>query len=315
MLYFIVNPTSGTGNGKKVWKKIQYELETRFQNIQYRVYFSKYTGHLNEIFTELEQKTDIEKIISVGGDGTLNEAVNGLARLKNVPLVCMTGGTSNDFARSLRLPADIHESMKAAVSADGACECEIDCCRAVSGGFSRLFVNGLGFGYDGQIISFTERSFLKPFLNKIGINKLMYIIYGLRQAVACKRFSVRIEHDGELTCLDHCYMVTAMVNPYEGGGIYFAPSADSSDGLTDLVCIHAESRLRFAYHVIRALLKLPAGGEGYTLIRFKKACVRFEPAQMGQIDGEFIGAYKEMYYTSAAKQFRLVRPPHGNQFL
>ncbi len=304
MIYFIVNPTSGTGTGKKIWNRIQNDLKTRFSDILYQVYFSEYTGHLHEIFQSLKQKNDIEKIVSVGGDGTFNETVNGLCLLGNIPVVCLPGGTSNDFARSLQLPSDISTGLAFAMQNNESRE--IDSCRASSGTFSRLFVNGLGFGYDGQIISYTERSWVKPFLNKIGINKLMYIIYGVRQAFACKRFSVKIEHDDTITEIDHCYMVTAMLNPFQGGGIYFAPSADSSDGLTDLVCIHSKNRLRFIYHVVRALLKLPAKGEGYTVIRFTNAHIQFETPQIGQIDGEFIGAYKEMNFTSLPKQFRLI---------
>ncbi len=307
MIYFIVNPTSGAGSGERMWRKIRHELDTRFANVPYTVYFSKYMGHLDGIFDELAEKTDIDRIVSVGGDGTLNETVNGLARLKDVPLVCMPGGTSNDFARSLKLPVEIAESVNIAVSTGK--EFPVDSCRATnaSGDFSRLFVNGLGFGYDGEIMSFAEKSALKPFLNKMGMSKLMYIIFGLRQAVACKRFSVRIEHDAEVTELEHCYMVTAMLNPFQGGGIYFAPSADSSDGLTDLICIHSRNRLKFVYHVVRALLKMPAKGKGYTLIRFKEARLHFNVPQIGQIDGECIGARAEMSFKSAPQQFRLIR--------
>ncbi len=306
MIYFIVNPASKSGKGQELWQDITKILNEKFPNVKYHGFISETAQGIDTVFENLKSKTDIEKIVLVGGDGTINEALNCFELLPEPPLVaCLPCGTSNDFIRSMGLPNNLEEGLNLALS--DAKASEIDVCRAYNNDFSRMFVNGLGCGYDGQIIHYTEKSKLKLFLNKIGISKLMYIVYGIKQVVSCKAFSVSITHDEQSTKIDNCYMLSVMINPFEGGGIYFAPKARSNDGLSDIVLIHSKKRLQFIYSVLQALLKKPATGKAYTDIQFKNAKIIFYKAQLAQIDGERLGLIKEINYQTLPKYFKLIK--------
>ncbi len=306
MIYFIVNPASKSGRGQKLWHEIEHILDKKFPHVEYSGFVSDEGGSLEHIFNTLKQVNDIEKLLIVGGDGTVNEVINSLHLLDPMPpIACLPCGTSNDFIRSMGLPNTIEAGLKLALS--DAETIPIDVCRASNKDFSRLFVNGLGCGYDGEIIYYTERSNLKKILNKIRISKLMYIYYGLKIAKNCKTFSVKIEHDDKVSEFSNCYMLSVMINPYEGGGIYFAPKARSNDGISDIAIIQSPKRMDFVYSVLRALLKRPQKSEAYVDIQFKNAKIRFSEAQIPQIDGEGLDLVQEISYESLPKYFNLIK--------
>src|SRR5699024_305845 len=104
MINVIVNPNSRSGKGMKVWNKV----EGMFQDSgkEYKVYFTQFEGHAKQIAAELTKihsnyNSEI-MIVVVGGDGTINEVINGIAFERNVVLGYIPTGSGNDFARSLK---------------------------------------------------------------------------------------------------------------------------------------------------------------------------------------------------------------------
>lgn len=78
MYSFIINPNARSGKGLRAWKLIEKRLEEK--SVPYQVFFTKYQGHATQIARTLTQEKDCRSLIVLGGDGTLNEAVNGIAR-------------------------------------------------------------------------------------------------------------------------------------------------------------------------------------------------------------------------------------------
>ena len=102
MYYFIVNPNSGGGKGFRVWRKMESVLSRSC--VEYEAYFTHGAGDARIVAGELtEGSRDPRVIVVAGGDGTLNEAVDGLCFNGPVTLGFIPAGSGNDFARSLRL--------------------------------------------------------------------------------------------------------------------------------------------------------------------------------------------------------------------
>ena len=99
MYYFIVNPISGCGRGKTVWKTVEQELAQL--GIEYEAFLLHYKGEAKQIASSLSEIHQPFTLIAVGGDGTLNEIVSGLSNYKYVTLGCIPTGSGNDFVREI----------------------------------------------------------------------------------------------------------------------------------------------------------------------------------------------------------------------
>src|SRR5512133_2376526 len=110
----IVNPNAGNGKGEKDWNKIAEFLEK--ENVSYTVKFTERKGHAIQI-TLGAISEGYRKFITVGGDGTLNEVVNGVFTSKNcssneISLSLIPVGTGNDWGRMFGIPLDYEKAVK-----------------------------------------------------------------------------------------------------------------------------------------------------------------------------------------------------------
>ena len=102
MYYFIVNPGSRSGRGKAVWQIVEGILER--EKVEYRVFFTAYRYHATKLAREITSQKEKLTLVTVGGDGTVNEVVDGIQDFSRVTFGYIPTGSSNDFARSLDLP-------------------------------------------------------------------------------------------------------------------------------------------------------------------------------------------------------------------
>jgi len=114
MYHFIVNPASRSGQGAKYWNKIETYLKEH--QISYNVHISTHGGHVAELMKELTKDLtdDSERIfvIVLGGDGTVNEALQGVLRFDKLTLGYIPTGSSNDLARDLGIARDPIEALE-----------------------------------------------------------------------------------------------------------------------------------------------------------------------------------------------------------
>ena len=104
MYTFIVNPNARSGLGHKIWSSLEEVLKER--NVEYEVLFTKYQHHATKLTKQLTSTGEECTIIALGGDGTINEVMNGICDISKTTLGYIPIGSSNDFARSLKLSTD-----------------------------------------------------------------------------------------------------------------------------------------------------------------------------------------------------------------
>ena len=111
MYYFIVNPNAGCGKGGRLWRAVAGYLEK--QQVEYEAYLTAGKGDARNIARELtEGKREPRVIVAVGGDGTMNEVLDGLSFCGPLTLGYIPAGSGNDLARSLRLPGNPAKALK-----------------------------------------------------------------------------------------------------------------------------------------------------------------------------------------------------------
>jgi diacylglycerol kinase (ATP) len=194
-------------------------------------------------FARLAARRGYEVVVAAGGDGTINEVVNGLARLPSPPrLAVVPLGTANDFAGGLHLPQETAAALAVAVSGVPR---EVDVPR-LNG---RYFINVSTGGFGAEA---TKAAAPRA---KRWLGPLAYFLSGARRLVSLEPCHARFEADGRVV-YDGPFTFFAVGNSRStGGGAQVTPCANVADGKLDVMIMGRVSRLQ----LISLLPHLKAG--------------------------------------------------------
>lgn len=246
--FVIVNPTAGGGCGLKDYPQIAKLL--RDNEIYHTAVFTEHKFHATELAVEAVNK-GYRKIIVVGGDGTLNEVVNGLfiqtqCDPKDILLAVLAVGTGNDWVRTFGFGRHYSEAIRAIKE----CKTFLQDIGAVTYSESkytqtRYMVNVAGLGFDSFVISIFNHWKAKGFKGR-----WLYIASIVEAYFKYKSTGVRIEVDGKELFNNLIFSIAVGICKYNGGGVQQLPKAVADDGLLDITIIrplhwwHVVFRLR-----------------------------------------------------------------------
>lgn len=238
MYHFILNPVSRSGKSRKLWDTVIVPyLEAA--GTPYTVHFSEKAGDITRLTAEIasEASDTPHRIVILGGDGTLDEALQGIPDLTRVILGYIPIGSGNDFTRDMPIPKDPLKALRLILEAKRTTAVDIGTTAYADGTWHRFIVSS-GIGFDAAVCEETNRSNMKGFLNRIGLGKLTYLSIALKQLFASRAVSCQIRlDDGEPVSVSRILFVAFMNHMYEGGGFKFAPNADYRDGMLDLCVV------------------------------------------------------------------------------
>lgn len=244
-IYFIINPKAKNGYSLKVWTKVERQLKR--QHISYEAFLTKYKGNGNEIAKTLvsESNGSLVTIAVVGGDGTLNEVINGVSSCPNVRIGFIPAGSGNDYARGVRLPKKPLNAL-AYFLREWKNEPKLtDLGKIVDeNGNDKYFINNMGAGLDGTIAKLVNQSIIKKWLNKLSLGSLVYVYFLIKEVLFYKRTTVQLLVDGRQYEFPSTWFVTISNQPFYGGGMKIAPNAIIDDGVLDIVVVHNLSRVK-----------------------------------------------------------------------
>ena len=101
---FIVNPKARSGRGARVWEDLKQILEN--DGIDFEARCTEYAGQAEEFAAEMTADGEEHLIVALGGDGTVNEVINGILDCSKVVFGYIPTGSGNDFTRALKIPTD-----------------------------------------------------------------------------------------------------------------------------------------------------------------------------------------------------------------
>ena len=296
MLHFIINPTSRSGKGKKVWKELLPTVKN--SSIQYDVHMTEGPGHAGRLAAQLSKEADgaVDAYVVTGGDGTLNEVANGLlSGGGKQPLIgFIPTGSGNDFARNMEISFDPQEALRNVLHARQMKE--IDAGFITCGGETRSFLVSAGIGYDADVCDVIAKSPSKDFFNKLHIGSLAYTWLGLKQAVLYKKANGTITFDGNISMeLKDVAFISFQNVRTEGGGWPFTPDAVPDDGLLDICIVATKSRLRFAGALLSSKMNARhKKNSAVHIIKSKSAHIKLDKKLTVHTDGEVLGSFDEL---------------------
>ncbi|MCM1189285.1 MAG: diacylglycerol kinase family lipid kinase [bacterium] len=286
MYHIIVNPASRSGKGLKIWKE-QVEPTLRQNNVLYQVCFSEKAGDVPRLAGELVSSADGPMtLVILGGDGTVNEALQGIPDFSGVTLGYIPTGSSNDLARDLKIPTDPAAALELILHS-GKCQSMDLGTVSYPDGKKRRFAVSCGIGFDAAVCEEASRSKVKEFLNKIGLGKLTYLGIALKQLFATRAVSAKLTLDDNPPVDIGSILFTAcMLHRFEGGGFMFCPGADASDGLLDLCAAGDLSKLLVLFALPTAFKGKHYRFNGITPYLAKKVTIEASSPLWVHTDGE-----------------------------
>ena len=281
----IFNPFSKSGRNWRHRKKLNEALKTHFSNA-FSIYETQFPGHATEMAQKLVE-SDVETIIAAGGDGTINEVVNGI--LMKPESSCHLGivnlGSGGDLARSLRLPKKIMDQVQLISSAKpkridiG----KLECSKEDGNPFLRYFINECQVGISGAIVNEVS-SWLKKNWGAMAF-KLVSVIQIFSYKATNITFEINQQPQIQLPALG----VVLANGRYCGGGMKLTPKANFDDGFLDLVVIGEMNIPSRLYYFASMLINWKIRSNKILRNTIRTIQIQSDPPVLVEVDGELIG--------------------------
>lgn len=238
MYHFILNPVAGKGKTLSVMKKLEKMLNQN--GINFTVHNTAYPYHATNIVASLTAG-DCDNVIAVGGDGTVNEVLNGISNFDKCKMGIIPCGTGNDFAKFVGIPKDPICAMKLILNNN-----------AVYTDFLLLndkrVMNITGMGMDATVLERCKKM-------KIIKGKFQYYVALIVTLLNFKWYNFKISVDGGEE-KDKTVMMIAVCNgKYFGGGMPISPKSDVCDNKMNVIIVNKMSK----WKIPAALLGLMRG--------------------------------------------------------
>lgn len=315
MLYFIVNSTSRSGMGAKIWDEVETELKK--QKVPYELYETRYKGHAKELAQMVCNKQDEDiRLVSLGGDGTVNEVVNGMEHFEKVRFGVISTGSGNDFARGLKIEDKPLEQLERLLKADKERIIDLGLASWENCESPRYFAVSAGIGMDAIVVKRTLVSRWKKFLNAIHLGKLVYPIITVQtlfsmtvfkmQALAWNVVTKGVFKEQQRREYQKVIFTAAMNFRSEGGGIPMVPNATADDGKLSMCTISDVPKWLAFFYLPFLIVGKQERLKQFETFDCEKYETTYENAVTLHLDGEYVGEVKNVVFTCIPKKLRVI---------
>jgi diacylglycerol kinase (ATP) len=245
--FVVINPKSGGGRTRRHWADIEARLREVYPVMSMAA--TRRRGDATEI-VRAALREGFSEIVAVGGDGTINEAVNGFfdgagnVISPDAVFAFVTSGTGGDFRKTFGIAAG-HEAAIARLRTSRIRSVDVGklACLSRNGEpMTRHFINIGSFGLSGVIVDKVNRARIA----KLFGGSFAFAFHSLMGMIGYKNSTVRIRVDGEFDEIATISTVAVANGVYFGGGMRVAPNAEADDGLFDIIIMGGTSKSRAA---------------------------------------------------------------------
>ena len=283
----VINPNAGGGRVAKEWPLLSNMLKDR--GFSFEEVFTTHRYHAVELVI-YSLKRGFRNFISVGGDGTLHEIVNGIFYQKEVPvseitLAVLPAGSANDWTRMYRIPKDYGKAIETVMEGRTVMQ-DVARVEYSQAGVrnARYMVNVAGVGLDANICYRCNAS-----KDKGKSGDLAYVKAALKALVSRTSNPTKVVVDGRNFFSGKMFSIAFGIGRYSGGGMIQVPDAVADDGLVNVMVARKVSKIKFLL-MFKQLFK----GTIYRIREVShttasRVCVISRKPDRVEIDGEVVG--------------------------
>lgn len=300
-LLFVVNPRSGVKKSSGTFTEAKEIMEKSGWDVE--LVLTEHRQHATELAAGA---VGYDRIVCMGGDGTLNETINGILKNETVnELGYIPAGSTNDFAAGIGLPRKIKKSARFAAS-EGTYPTDVGHFKADGSENGRCFSYVASFGVFTKISYSTDQSFK----NKFG--RMAYIFEGIRSIAEFNKFEpfrMRIELD-DGTALEQEYIFGAVTNSTSLGGLMKLDKkhVHVADGRFELLLIRAPKSFAALSRTIAELADHKYRAEDIIFGHVKSVKMISDVPLNWTLDGEYAGELKVAEISVMEGALDMVRP-------
>lgn len=296
---FIINPIAGK---KDLEIHLKKEIRKLYKEMDYVFEITASKGHATKIAEQYASTGEEVRIYACGGDGTLNEVVNGMYQYPNASLAVIPIGTGNDFIKyfadyNIKDFLDVHRLMEGT-------EIKIDILRCAN----RACINIASVGFDARVVQNVSKFKRLPFVD----GQFAYMLAVFNSFFSSMKFRYKIQIDDEIIhSKDYIFIVMANAKFY-GGSFLPTPDASIEDGYLDILTIDSLSRFK-----VTGLIKVYKQGKhlDYDFVHHqlcKKVKIFSDDDIVLNLDGETLVA-KNPEIEVLPKQVRFILPKKNRE--
>jgi len=299
----IVNPVSGGNKDQQKSRNIISHIANKGFDVDVKLTYDK--GSAINIAKEAVEN-NFRNIIIIGGDGTLNEVVNGVllqqvAPSSEVKIGMFSLGTGNDFIRTLNIPKDYEMATDVLLQGKtktidaGLVSYYVDNKKT-----SRYFINVLGMAFDGAVTESANST-------KGAIGKMTYLKSVITTLFKYEPTKIKIEVDDVVIANEIIYCINIGNCKYSGGGMRMVPDAIPDDGLFDITIMTPLPNLVALANLHRLFNGTIKQLKQVTALRGKKLKIYSAPEICAEAEGEFLG-WSDFEVTIVPKAITIFAP-------
>lgn len=288
----IINPKSGAGTFGTEEKALRVVSLLSERGYNTDLHFTHSQGHAISLAKEYADKSDI--IVCCGGDGTLSETVQGVILSgTDTPIGYIPAGTTNDFAKTLKIPKDITEAVNI-ISAEQTVSLDIG-----ETDTEKQFIYVASFGLFTHVTYSTSQSTK----NKLGY--MAYVIDGIKSLSEIKTHRARVTADGEV--YEGEFIFGAITNSLSIGGVMnFSPSdVVLNDGKFELMLIKVPKTLAKLGNIAVNLINKKYNSDDVIFVHASEITTEFEHPTPITFDGEYAGTFENIHIKNSKGKFSL----------
>lgn len=291
-ILLIINPAAGvTGKKSRVFRVADW-----FRNQKFGVTVLSTTkkGDAEEYVKNYSSKADV--VVCCGGDGTLNEVINGIMQLEEKkPIGYLPAGTTNDMARTLDIPSNIQKAAKIIVNG-------VPIQQDIG-----TFNNTQYFAYIASFGAFTKVSYATPQWLKNRFGHLAYVVSGLKSVNEIQPYTIKVRYNDREE--SGSFIFGSVSNSISIGGVLHLKPTDISlnDGKFEVLLIHNPKNVIEFQNIVHDLHHHHFNNENIEFFSTDDIVLSFETPTDWTIDGEYAGKPQTVEITNLHNAIQLIR--------
>lgn len=293
----IINLTAGGGKPRSHLKTIfKYLKENGFN---FKVSYTSHHGEAIELARKAADK-GMDLIVSIGGDGTVNEIVNGIMKSKNNPsLGIIPLGWANDFIKSVNIPSDITQACQILVQGK---------IKEIDVGIINekiYFANICGVGFDAEVARLANQMKDRHPNWRI-LSAFIYIFATIKKLLSPFGYHhVKIKLNGQK--IHSKILFIAIGNgKFYGGRFKITPRAILDDGLLEICLVEEMGRFKYLSIIPKVFKGTHASIKGISFYRAKEVVIESSETILAQVSGEVIEGQKKFTIALLPKSLKLI---------